>query len=242
MVTGLQESSHRGREDEGTLLPVGAEQPNIPVNWAVREAWHHFRKTYVDACRVVVRAAKRMSFFVPLTDQSLRPKMVAQDHYQRLKHLYAAEATESVRGPVEIAYGHAKLMGTVNTEGGAVVRRTPFRDLLADASSLAAASVEKNGRLSLDRFRLNIQRPDHQGTVQASAEVAVAEPPRYHVYAVLLDEAGEPVAESWAQFEPSGETLPSDPAPETTDETAPTPPPAPFMPVHATPMGILCLN
>lgn len=227
-------------------LPVGAAQPDIPVNWADREAWHPFREGYTSAHKVVVRAAKCMNFFAPLIDQSSRPKMVAQDHYQRLKHLYAAEATEPVPGPVEIAYGHAKLMGTVRTESGAVVRRTPFRDLLADASSLAAASVEKNGRLSLDRFRLNIQRPDYQGAVQASAEVAVAEPPRYHVYAMLLDEAGEPVAESWALFEPSGEALPSDPAPEatddTTDDTTPTPPPAPFMPIYATPMGILCLN
>lgn len=214
----------------------------LPVNWAGTEAWHHFREQYDSAYEVVVRAAKCMNFFVPLTDQSLRPKMVAQDHYQRLKHLYAAEAAESVHGPVEIAYGHAKLMGTVNTESGAVVRRTPFKDLLADASSLAAASVEKDGQLSLDGFRLNIQRPDYQGPVQVSAEVAVAEPPRYHVYAVMLDEADEPVAESWALFEPSGEALPSDPAPETTDAATPTPPPAPFMPVHATPVGILCLN
>ncbi len=169
--------------------------------------------------------------------------MVAHDHYQRLKHLYAAESGESVTGPVEISYGHAELVGIV---GGDVqtpmLNQMPFQRLLTDASSLAAGSVEKEGLLTMDRFSLSVQRPDYQGSVRATAEIVFAEPPRYHVRAALVGEEGEPIAESLSLFEPSGEELPPDPAPEASEDEAPAPPPVPFMPVHVTPHGVLCLN
>lgn len=169
--------------------------------------------------------------------------MVAHDHYQRLKHLYAADAAEPVAGSVEISYGHAELAGTVGEAAQSPVRtRRPLQQLLSDVSSLAAGSVEKDGVLAMDRFSLNVQRSNYQGPVQASAEVVFAEPPRYHVRAVLRDREGEPIAESMALFAPSGEELPPDPSPDATDESASPPPPAPFMPVHMTPVGLLCLN
>ena len=58
----------------------------------------------------------------------------------------------------------------------------------------------------------------------------------------MFGDEGEELAEALAFFEPSGEALPPDPAPEADDEQTPAPPPAPFMPVEMTQYGILCLN
>ena len=169
--------------------------------------------------------------------------MVAQQHYQRLKHLYAADPAENATGPVDISYGFAELVGIVEgTSPTGVMNRVPFQRFLSDASSLAAGSVEKDGLLTMDRFSLSVERPEYRGPVRATAEVVFAEPPRYHVRAVLLGEDEEPVAESLALFEPSGEDLPPDPAPEAGDEESHAPPPAPFMPGHVTRYGVLCLN
>jgi hypothetical protein len=169
--------------------------------------------------------------------------MVAQQHYQRLKHLYAADPAETVTGPVEISYGFAELVGIVEgTPSTPVLNRTPHRRLLNDVASLAAGSVEKEAQLSMKRFNLSANHPEYEGPVRASAEVVLAEPPRYHVRATLFGDDGEKLAEALTFFEPSGEDLPPDPAPEESNEQAPAPPPAPFMPVRMTEYGVLCLN
>ncbi|MCS3677072.1 hypothetical protein [Salinibacter ruber] len=170
--------------------------------------------------------------------------MVAQQHYQRLKHLYSAASSEHATGPVDISYGYAEVVGAIDGETDrALVPHVPHQQLLADVASLAAGSVEKEGRLSLERFNMSVSQPDYQGSVQANAEVVLAEPPRYHVRATLFGEDGNEIAEALAFFEPSGEALPPDPAPEADAEADGTaPPPAPFMPVHVTQYGSLCLN
>jgi hypothetical protein len=169
--------------------------------------------------------------------------MVAQQHYQRLKHLYSADSAENVTGPVEISYGYAELVGIVEDEASSsMVSRVPHQQLLSDAASLAAGSVEKEGQLSMERFNLSLTQPEYEGSVRAAAEVVLAEPPRYHVRATLFGDDGEELAAALAFFEPSGGELPPDPTPEAEDERAPTPPPAPFMPVQVTRYGILCLN
>ena len=169
--------------------------------------------------------------------------MVAQQHYQRLKHLYAADPAETVTGPVEISYGFAELVGIVEgTASTPVLNRMPHRQILSDATSLAAGSVEKEEQISMERFNLSVNQPEYEGPVRAAAEVVLAEPPRYHVRATLFGDEGEELAEALAFFEPSGEELPPDPAPEADDERTPAPPPAPFMPVEMTQYGILCLN
>ncbi len=170
--------------------------------------------------------------------------MVAQQHYQRLKHLYSAASSEQATGPVDISYGYAEVVGAIDGETDrAVVPHVPHQQLLADVASLAAGSVEKEGRLSLERFNMSVSQPDYQGSVQANAEVVLAEPPRYHVRATLFGEEGNEIAEALAFFEPSGEALPPAPAPEADAEAdGPAPPPAPFMPVHVTRYGSLCLN
>lgn len=169
--------------------------------------------------------------------------MVAQQHYQRLKHLYSTDPADSVTGPVDISYGYAELVGTIE-EGASstALNRMPHHQLLGDAASLAAGSVEKEGQLAMERFNLSVNQPEYDGPVRATAEVVLAEPPRYHVRATLFGGDGEELAEALAFFEPSGEELPPDPAPEADDERAPPPPPAPFMPVEVTRYGVLCLN
>jgi len=168
--------------------------------------------------------------------------MVAQQHYQRLKHLYAANVAEDDTGPVDISYGYAELTGIVEPSSSSdVVNRTPFQRHLTDVASLAAGSVEKKERLAMEYFSLSVEQPDYRGPVRGTAEVVFAEPPQYHVRALLLDEEDKPIAESLAIFEPSGEELPPDPAPKADDEDS-APPPAPFMPAHVTPYGVLCLN
>lgn len=169
--------------------------------------------------------------------------MVAQQHYQRLKHLYAADPADSLTGPVEISYGFAELVGIVEGPASApALNRMPYQELLSDATSLAAGSVEKEGQLSMERFDLTVNQPEYEGPVRAAAEVVLAEPPRYHVRATLFGDDGDELAEALAFFEPSGKELPPDPEPGVDAERAPTPPPAPFMPVEMTPYGLLCLN
>lgn len=169
--------------------------------------------------------------------------MVAQQHYQRLKHLYTADPAENVTGPVEISYGFAELIGIIEgTASAPALNRMPHQELLSDATSLAAGSVEKEGQLSMERFDLTVNQPEYEGPVRAAAEVVLAEPPRYHVRATLFGDDGEELAEALAFFEPSGEELPPDPDPEADDGRASTPPPAPFMPVEMTRYGVLCLN
>jgi len=169
--------------------------------------------------------------------------MVAQQHYQRLKHLYASDPAEAVTGPVEISYGFAELVGIFEGGASAVgMNRMPHQQLLGDASALAAGSVEKEGQLSMERFNLSVTRPNYEGTVRAAAEVVLAEPPRYHVRATLFGDDGDELAEALAFFAPSGDELPPDPAPEAEEDKSRTPPPTPFMPVQVTQYGVLCLN
>lgn len=200
-----------------------------------------------ERIRRVVGVTVKMFEYFCLTDppQSLPSCMVAQQHYQRLRHLYAADPAENVTGPVEISYGFAELVGIVEGPGSTPVsNRMPHQQLLSDATSLAAGSVEKEGQLSMERFHLSVNHPGYEGAVRAAAEVVLAEPPRYHVRATLFGDDGEELAEALAFFEPSGEELPPDPDPDpgSDDERAPTPPPAPFMPVQMTRYGVLCLN
>lgn len=168
--------------------------------------------------------------------------MVAHEHYQRLKHLYAA-ASETAPDEVDLSYGYAEIEGVLEeSSSGGLLNRLSHQRLLSDVSSLAAASVEKEGLLTLGQFNLSVSRPDYRGSVVATAEVVLAEPPRYHVRAVLWDEEEEVVAEALALFDPSGEALPPDPAPEAEAQSTTSPPPTPFMPIYVTKHGDLCLN
>lgn len=214
-----------------------------PVTWTCQSVWHSFRRREVTGrIRVIGATDARINGFSVLPPFKIPYQMVANEHYKRLKHLYTASSEETPRR-VDLSYGYAEIDGVVE-EGSSteLTSQLPHQRLLSDVAVLAASSVEKDGLLSLEHFNLSLIRPEYRGPVTATAEVMVAEPPRYHVRATLLHEEGEVVAEALALFEPSGEELPPDPAPEANEEDAPTPPPAPFMPIHVTEQGVLCLN
>ena len=169
--------------------------------------------------------------------------MVANQHFQRLKHIYTS-SSESGADQIAISYGRAELEGTIEAvPSGAILQERAHDQLLRDAAALAAGSVEKEHVVTTEQFSVDVARTDYEGAVVASAEVELAEAPRYVVRAVLVDDDGELVAEARAVFRTGDDTLPPDPSPDATDaEAVPTPPPASFMPVHTTPFGMLCLN
>lgn len=169
--------------------------------------------------------------------------MVGNQHYQRLKHIYTTNPSDPSTGEVAISYGHAEIDGVIeDAQPEGIVNRMPQQKLLSDAASLAAGSVEKERLLTAEQFNVSVEDPAYRGTVVASAEVMVAEPPRYHVHAVLMSENGDLVAEALGIFAPTEEGLPPDPSPGEEEEDDPVLAPASFMPVHATKYGILCLN
>lgn len=176
--------------------------------------------------------------------------MVANQHFQRLKRIYASGSSEPTGEQVAIAYGRAELEGTLDTvQSTAVGAEMPHHRLLSDAAALAAGSLEKERFVTAEQFSVDIVDSDYEGPVVTSAEVVLAEPPRYVVQAVMVDDDGELVAEGRGVFRPGEDQLPPAPAseevasPDATERDAGrTPPPASFMPVHMTPYGIVCLN
>lgn len=169
--------------------------------------------------------------------------MVAQNHFQRLKHIYTSSSPSSDR--VAISFGRAELDGTIEAVASdAVLNRMPHHRLLSDAASLAAGTLEKERVVTAEQFTVDVEDPDYQGPVAATAEVVMAEPPHYVVQAELWSEEGKLVAEAIGTFRPSDSDLPADPSGEgeADDASVPAPPPASFMPVHTTPYGMLCLN
>jgi len=167
-----------------------------------------------------------------------------------LKRIYASGSSEPTGEQVAIAYGRAELEGTIDTLQSAVVgAEMPHHRLLSDAAALAAGSLEKERFVTAEQFSVDIVESDYEGPVVTSAEVVLAEPPRYVVQAVMVDDEGNLVAEGRGVFRPGDDHLP--PAPDsdqsgvpdvTNADAGPTPPPATFMPVHTTPYGIVCLN
>lgn len=172
--------------------------------------------------------------------------MVANQHFQRLKHIYTSAPAERLAEHIAISYGRAELDGTIeNVESGAIVDRMPHHRLLSDAAALAAGSLEKEHFVTTEQFSIDVVESDYEGSVFASAEVVLVEPPRSVVEAVLVTEDGALIAEAQGVFKRNDNDLPPDPAPEADDtdtEALSTPPPASIMPVQSTSHGMLCLN
>lgn len=169
--------------------------------------------------------------------------MVAHEHFQRLKHIYTSDSAHADGERVAIAYGRAELDGSIDAaEADAVMNRMGHHRLLSDAASLAAGSLEKEHVVTAEQFTVDVDDPEYEGPVVASAEVVLAEPPRYVVQAVLLRETGEFVAEARGVFRPGSDPLPPDPSSADTDDVEMGPPPASVIPVHTTPYGTICLN
>jgi len=168
--------------------------------------------------------------------------MAASQHTERLKQIYVSKPSTPAGERVAISYGHAELDAEISaSDEGTVRTKLPHQRLLSDVASLAAGSLEKDRFVEMEQFHFDVDEPDYTGPVVASADVVLAEPPRFVVDAILLTETGELVAEATGVFRPGDEALPSTPLPEEADE-APVPEPASFMPVHTTPYGMLCLN
>jgi len=169
-------------------------------------------------------------------------EMIAQKHFQRLKHIYTAAASGGGEEAVAISFGRAELDGRIEAVASdAVLNRMPHQRLLTDAASLAAGSLAKEHVVTAEQFTVDVVVPEYDGPVVATAEVVMAEPPRSVVRAELWAEDEMLVAEAMGVFRPSTDALPSDPDPDA-DNDRPSPPPASFMPVHTTPYGTLCLN
>lgn len=169
--------------------------------------------------------------------------MVTQKHFQRLKHMYASSHPEQKE--VGISFGRVELDGTLEAvESEGALNRMPHHRLLSDAASLAAGSLEKEHTVTAEEFTVTVVTPDYSGPVVATAEVVMAEPPRYVVEAELWSEEEVLVADAMGVFRPGETDLP--PVPEGGEsEDEPdngSPPPASFMPVHTTPYGVLNLN
>lgn len=140
-----------------------------------------------------------------------------------------------------ISYGRAEVEASVDSTNEAIVAQLPHHRLLNDVASLAAASLEKEHVVNAEQFAVDVHEPEYEGPVVASAEVVLADPPRFIVHAVLRGREGELIADATGVFRPNKNTLPPDPAPHQT-EGALSPRPAAFMPIHVTPVGWICLN
>lgn len=168
--------------------------------------------------------------------------MVANEHFQRLKHMYTS-ASEPAGEEIAISYGRAELEGTLGPiQSGAIHDQMPHHRLLSDAAALAAGSVEKEHFVTAEQFTFDIVDSDYEGPVVASAEVVLVEPPRFVVQVVLVNEEGALVAEAKGVYRTSDDPLPPAPSLDEEDGSMRTPPPASFMPVYTTPYGMLCLN
>lgn len=170
--------------------------------------------------------------------------MIANQHFQRLKHIYASESENPAGKQIAISYGRAELDGRIDpVRSGAIVPDMPHHRLLGDAAALAASSIEKEHFVTAEQFTVDILDSDFEGSVVASAEVVFVEPPRYVVQVTLVTDDGELVAKARGVFHPSNDHLPPDPSPDDQEtNSVSTPPPASVMPVHTTPYGVMCLN
>jgi len=175
------------------------------------------------------------------TVSDISTHMAVHQHFQRLKHIYTSNASESADKHVAIAYGRAMLNTRLGGAKGTVGAQRSHHRLLRDVAFLAAASLEKEHLVDAEQFVVDVHDPDYEGPVVAAAEVVLAEPPRIIVIATLRDEEGTLIADAFGLFRPSTVVLPPDPLPEQEDNAVP-PPPAMFMPIHMTPVGLVCLN
>lgn len=180
--------------------------------------------------------------------------MINSSHFKRLEHLYTASASGTAEPDgVAVAFGRAQLNAQLEAsqrEASTLDARSVHHRLLSDVAALAAGSLVKDRMVSVERFNVQMLKPEYQGPVVASSQVVAAQHPRFIVGAILTTPGGEFVARATGVYGPSHVELPPDPAPEDAEARHPAeeadtklhPAPAMFMSVFPTQFGSLCLN
>lgn len=174
-------------------------------------------------------------------------------HFKRLEQLYGRSHAASTQAAV--SFGRAVIHSDIE---GHMPGTTAAEQLLTDAARLAAGSLHKEHVVRVDQFEVEMKQEGYTGPVRAMAQVILTQPPRAVVTVLLLDESDEVVAEARGAFLPTEERLPdlatvaksSDSTAndameydsEYEDTGASGLEPASFMPIYASPFGVLCLN
>ncbi len=148
---------------------------------------------------------------------------------------------------VAVALGRAEVSSTIEEEQltpQARASHTHYHQLLCDAAALAAGSLIEDRLVAAEEFDMQVEQPGYSGPVVVSAQVALAEPPHFHVQAHLHSPGGTVLAHGFGRFVKSTVELPPDPQPEAADaEEAPARrDPAVYASVWTSPFGVLHLN
>lgn len=172
--------------------------------------------------------------------------MIDNRHFQRLEHLYStAPSGAPERHHVAVALGRAELSSRIESEEMNPQERAShshYHKLLCDAATLAAGSLVEDRLVAAEQFNMQVLHPGYSGAVSVVARVALAQPPRYHVEARLLNADGEVLAEGAGVFAPSTVELPPDPHPKAESTERARRDPAVYASVWASPFGLLHLN
>lgn len=172
-------------------------------------------------------------------------------HFKRLEQLYGRSHAASTQ--VAVSFGRAVVHSDID---GDLPGTTAAEQVLTDAARLAAGSLHKEHVVRVDQFNIEMKQEGYTGPVRAMAQVILTQPPKTVVTVLLLDEHDEVVAEARGAFQPSQERLPDlsvvaeresaaqEPIPMEAAESDATGSlePASFMPIFASPFGVLCLN
>ena len=174
-------------------------------------------------------------------------------HFKRLEQLYGRSHAASTQAAV--SFGRAVIHSDIE---GHMPGTTTAEQLLTDAARLAAGSLHKEHVVRVDQFDVEMKQEGYTGPVRAMAQVILTQPPRAMVTVLLLDEDDEVVAEARGAFLPTEERLPDLSAVAESSGSAANDAmehdagyedadawglePASFMPIYASPFGVLCLN
>ncbi|PEN07090.1 hypothetical protein CRI93_08115 [Longimonas halophila] len=174
-------------------------------------------------------------------------------HFKRLERLYGRSHAASTQAAV--SFGRAIIHSDIE---GHLPGTTAAEQLLTDAARLAAGSLHKEHVVRVDQFEVEMKEDGYTGPVRAMAQVILTQPPRAVVTVLLLSDDDEVVAEARGSFLPTKEQLPdlsavAEPSSSTSNDAmgydseyaetdAAGLKPASFMPIYASPFGVICLN
>ena len=173
--------------------------------------------------------------------------MVNSRHFQRLEELYTSGSSPYRTGTeVTVSLGRAEMEAEIDADTLGpqnLANHTHYRELLGDAAALAAGSLVEDRIVTSEQFNMRVEKAGYRGPVTVSARVMLAQPPRYHVEARLLDNEENTLAVGTGAFTPSSVELPSGDEVEASEaEAKARPEPAVYASVWPTPFGLIHLN